>query len=456
MKSYIIKRNNITPLVNKAMKIDLEIKPLSFDTETLKGELIQPTMDPDSVREMTNKSGTLSDCINAFSEDIILKGVVTFKDADEELENFYTDENLLELFYAIKDYIKHGYGVCEVIYKDNKPYSLKQIPAYTCRPVRRETSRDSQGNSVYSYYVQQVDPNQSSKKQEFRVSRYDYDGDDVNLPEVLWLGKGEESDWYDKPIFFSKYNDIVLDVAISILDVENIESGNLITGVLTFAGDIDEDFEEELEKEISETGNGVLTLIVRNKNPIPGQDSKPPLINFNKLDRDNGETLATKQKTAQDMILQSFKMPPTRLGRLDDKESMNSNKSQNVWDIYTGTVSTSQMILQLMINEFNKKKFEKNNPITFAKPSFYDETSEKSKEIREDAKVGLLAYDEAIKALSDLQPELAIDLSRVENDPALKERYYNGKILGQDNENETEVLDRLDESLNDAKFSQQE
>ncbi|MDR1018657.1 MAG: hypothetical protein LBM02_08160 [Lachnospiraceae bacterium] len=452
MKVMLLQHTENHPLVNKSMIMESP-KPSQFPIEKMKGDLIEPLIEPTSVKEMINKSGTLADGISAFAEDIILNDIV-FTDENEKLTQFYNAKNKLELSYAVEDWVTYGYGALELLHDESgkELKKFKQIPADTCRVKKvKNAEKDEQGNDTYSYYC--VQSNEKKQQTTFRFSHKQYTDDDIEkYREVLWFGGGSESDWYNKPLFLSKYNDLLIDVGINVLKKDDVVSGNQLSGIFTVAGtNIDENFEEELETNITDNGKGVLSLVIRS-DAIPGTDNKPPEVNFIKLDKSGADDLDNQQDKAQKAILQSFKMPPTRLGRLDDTESMASNKSDNVWNIYTKTVQKSQMIIQIFIDTFNENKFEITSPCEISTPIFYDETANKSQEIRDTAKDAFLDYETAILALAKLHPEWNIDIGAVKKDPVLKARYFNGVLLGSNNE-PVDTIQNLDDKIDELRSS---
>ena len=111
-----------------------------------------------------------------------------------------------------------------------------------------------------------------------------------------------------------------------------------------------------------------------------------------------------------------------------EKESMNSNKSDVIYEVYTKSLENEQMPFEIQVNKFNRKYFNYTGVCNIETPIFSDK-----KEIEVDLILklfnnGMLTIGQSINAISILYPHL--DMNVDEENPLYQDRFYNGNLLG--------------------------
>ena len=112
----------------------------------------------------------------------------------------------------------------------------------------------------------------------------------------------------------------------------------------------------------------------------------------------------------------------------DVTESMNSNKSNTIYEIYTKSLENEQLPFEIEINKFNKKYFDYEGIVDIETPIFSDKKDVEINTILTLFNNGLITLGEAIKAVSVYYPALQLEYS--DSNPIYDERFYNGRILG--------------------------
>ena len=108
---------------------------------------------------------------------------------------------------------------------------------------------------------------------------------------------------------------------------------------------------------------------------------------------------------------------------------MNSNKSDTIWEIYTISLNYEQYSNELLIEEFNNLFFDIDCPVEMETPIFTDKEQISLDNINKLFDKGLLTLGQAISALKLIKKDLDLDKVDV-NAPCMNERFYNGNLLG--------------------------
>ena len=112
----------------------------------------------------------------------------------------------------------------------------------------------------------------------------------------------------------------------------------------------------------------------------------------------------------------------------DVKESMNSSKTDAIWEIYTKELISLQRVYEGIINKFNFKYFRIETVVDIEVPVFSDKKQIELTTAKDLFNNGLLTLNQALMIVKNYYPELDI-----EEDRLLDGRYYNGQVLGMAN-----------------------
>ena len=360
--------------------------------------ILYPPINPSTAKYFYQNSPILYKCIHALVEDIIL-GELTCEDV--EIERFWKN-NQDELFYLCIDYILFGYACGEILEDKDKQkiIAIKQIPADTVKLIRENDScyvkQIINGNSV----VLSI----SGEVYDERVMRRDVVGN------CIWLGGDERYAHYCLPRWYSSRNQIASNIVISDLNIDNIQNGNLLSGVLAISGgrqlpfDDNITFEEKLKDQFGNVGTGLAVCYVENGNRDHELDMK-----YINLTNNNYSYIKTIYDDNEQSILECFFMPKIRLLNNEGKESMNSNKSETLWKIYLRSCYNIQSNFLDFIKTFNKLYFGKYVKIDIALPTFEDETTTVIQNVEKLMNLGLMNKKQAIEYINQQNSDFKLE-----------------------------------------------
>ena len=429
--------------INKA-QIKEAISPKSSKLDTTGfTTVIQPIVPVNIAKNLILQNNRLDKCIRILAQDVILNDF-TFLSEDEKEDdhdriiNFW-QENKDEIFKQGQEYYAYGFGASEVIFDDEGyPVKLFQIPSETLF-----ISQETNPNGGYSYYaIQKV----NGKSLKMRLSRFKYGPEDDDLPVCMWWGKGRTSEFYEIPYWIPAFNSISAKVALDELNAKKINEGNLLSGILTVVAPPlrkgEETVEETLQDQMKAAGTGILTL------QLTQFDEDVPLdVKYIPITESNYDYLSDLSKECDQDILACFSIPKVRLMIDDVTESMNSNKSDTIYEIYTKSLAAEQLPFENEINRFNQRYFNYDGVVDIEVPIFADKKETEISSILKLFDKGILTLGETINAIKPYYPSLDIQFN--EANPIYNERYYNGNLLGieentDDDFNELSVGELLD------------
>ncbi len=372
------------------------------------------------------QNNRLDKCIRILAQDVILNEITYLTDEESEIEETvakFWKNNINELYKQLQEFYSYGFGASEIIFDEETglPIKLYQIPAETLF-IKQDSNRDG----TYSYYaIQKVDGKSDVK---MKLSRFQYDEEDKDLPTCFWLGGGKTSEYYEIPYWLPAFNSISAKVALDELNAKKINEGNLMSGILVirrppaFEGQ-KEETKNDLEEQMNDAGTGILTLDLESFNT-----DIPLEVQYVPISEQNYSYLSELADRCDDDILACFSIPKVRLMIDDVTESMNSNKSDTIYEIYTKSLENEQLPFEIEINKFNRKYFKYNGVVDIETPIFSDKKDVEVGSILNLFNNGILTLGETIKAISLYYPKLELEYN--ESNPLFSERYYNGRPLG--------------------------
>ena len=413
---------------------------------------IEPLIPVSVAKNLILSNDLLYTCIETQAQDIILNEIKILdndlQNVNNQINDFWNTENMYELYLAVQDRISYGYGALEIIFNNmGLPVGLKQISAET---ITISVEQDRYNLNKQSYYCLY---NNGTSHEKMKLSRFDYTPEDDMLKTVLWLGGGRVSDFYDIPCWLPAFNKISADALLDELNAKKINEGNLISGILTVISPpmnkpiIDEEtgevttvtgkeqIENTLKDQMTEAGTGILTLHLQQLTA-----ELPLNVQYIPITEQNYDYLRNLAEDCDNSILRLFKVPKVRLMIDDVKESMNSSKTDAIWEIYTKELISLQRIYETIITDFNTKYFRVETIIDIEVPVFSDKKQIELTTAKDLFNNGLLTLNQALMIIKNYYPELDI-----EEDKLLDGRYYNGQVLGMANYEEEVTNNDLEE-----------
>ncbi len=420
---------------------------------------IRPLIDVIDADKIINNSPLLYKTIRVLAQDTILNNytlnipdVLDEGVGDDELRRFngfWNDKNKFQLYMAVTEYYKYGYAALEVRYGgDGYPVQLEQIPALSIR-IRIQHF----DGLKFCYIEQQINDDvkllRISHSDESKGTDYSYLDergiDDGSVGVAIWIGGGTINSWYSMPYWTSAKTSILTSIYIDELNYQKLSQGNVPSGVLLFEGNYrkrqgTESFENQLKRQLHNAGSGTAMIYLEGITP----DSKID-TNYIKLEDDNYAYLSELKKECIGIILESFGVPKVRLMIDDITESMNSNKSDTIYEIYNKSIASEQVIFKEIINDFNEDELDITYDCVMDTPEFNDKTSVKITTIISLFEEGLLTLGQTVEYLSRLLPEVNFD-SLMDSDEMKLSRYYKGSLLGSQDAMSPIQVDGIDET----------
>lgn len=422
------------PVLNQSLEIaksqiKSELSPVTQKEDGHYKLRIDPFVPCSIAESLILQNNRLDKSIRILAQDVILNEFTYLSEEESEMEEtvrkFWMD-NINELYKQIQEYYSYGFGVSEIIFdKNGLPKKLYQIPAKTVFIHEERSTDELTGEQISSYYaIQQVVGKEDVK---MRLSRYNYTEEDDELPVCFWIGGGKTSEFYDIPYWLPAFNSISAKVSLDELNAKKINEGNLLSGILTVIRpptmNGEESVDDTLETQMSEAGTGIMTLELQSFNTEIPFDVK-----YIPISESNYQYLSDLSERCDEDILACFSIPKVRLMIDDTSESMNSQKSNTIYEIYTKALENEQLPFEIQINKFNRKYFDYNGVIDIKTPIFSDKKEIEVQSILQLFNNGILTLGETIKAISVLYPHLELTVD--EFNPLYHDRYYNGNLLG--------------------------
>lgn len=351
--------------------------------------ILYPPINPSTAKYFYQNSPILFKCINALSEDLTLGEISS---NNKEIRDFWFN-NQDELYYLCKDYLLYGYGCAEILkdLESDKTVAIKQIPADTIKLIKYNDS----------VYVQQsINGKRTTLTIHGEIYNVDNMRDDVE-GTCIWIGGDEGYKHFSLPKWYSARHQIATNIVISELNIDNINNGNLLSGVLAISGgrqitiEGDISFEEKLKRQFSNVGTGLAVTYVENGNR--DQELEMEYIN---LTNNNYDYIRRIYEDNEQSILECWFMPKLRLLNNENRESMNSNKSEIIWNIYLRSCNNIQSNYLTPIHRFNRYFFKTKDKLNIALPTFEDQTSVVVNNAKILMELGLMSKKDAIEYIN--------------------------------------------------------
>ena len=319
-------------------------------------------------------------CSQILAEDTIMNDI-TLKPVDEEttksnLEQIqkYLLDNIDEFYNMAVDYNYSGFGAMEIT-QDNTQFTLKQLPSNTLDVVQV-----TEKNNKF-YFLRQT---LNGRTYYYRIIGEDYTNfinlRNFELSDAILMGGDNFYLFYSEPRYMSIRKKIFAQIAIETENYEKVSKGNIAKGLLHVplpqqlgtphqfdeaGNEIYVPSEEEvISEELQQGANGIAVVFTRSENPIP--------FEFIKIEDDNETYLENYQKQCEEAVLNVYRIPLARLMINTEKESMNSNKTQAIWEIYTLSLKQEQKIWKQLIKELIYALYQIDVQVDMTTPDFSD------------------------------------------------------------------------------------
>ena len=388
--------------VQKSIANNLQNKNLfqsdNKDTADNVIELKPPIPMKDCLFVFENSSHVAKSC-RILAADIIYNDITLTLDQIEEPSehlvnqvntiNTFIHDNIDELYNLAVDYYYAGWCAMEYTW-NNVRFKLKQIPIHSCKIIRVQIH----GSPVY-LLKQQI----NSTINYFKIMGETYPDDllyyaDQKLGYASLIGGDNIYQFFSLPKWVQDYKKILTEIAISSSDYKTVSNGNISSGVLNInlepqlkppiqydpaTGEvIPQDKIKSREDIISEelqSANGGTAVIFTESN-------RPVTMDYVTLANSNHQYLSDLSLKCQQAVLNDYNIPLVRLMINTEKESMNSDKTKSIWEIYTLNLQNEQKPFKQFIRELIEELYSIPVNVEISTPIFSD---------RREIEVGLIS-----------------------------------------------------------------
>ena len=359
-------------------------------------------------------SGHVAKCSRILADDIIYNDItLTLNGIDDPSEsevnqvkkiNDFLNDNIDEIHNMAIDYNYAGWGACEYIW-NNVRFKLKQIPIHTCKVIKTTVH----GTDVY-LLKQQI----NSRVNFFKIMGEEYPDDFLHfnnqkLGYASLLGGDNIYQFFSLPVWLQDYEEILTEIAIAASDYRTVSNGNISSGILNInlepqiAPPIEYDengnpkpitSREQVISEELQSANGGTAVIFTESN-------RPLTLDYVSLANSNHSYLSDLGTKCQDAVLNDYNIPKIRMMINTDKESMNSDKSKSIWEIYTLNLKNKQKPYKQWIAELIDELYSLDVDVDITTPIFSDRREIEVKLLSDAWNNGALTLKQFITGLAE-------------------------------------------------------
>ena len=362
-------------------------------------------------------SSHVAKCCRILADDIMYNDItLTLNSLEDPSEsevnqvkkiNDFLNENIDELHNLAIDYFYAAWGACEYTW-NNTRFKLKQIPIHTCKVVRVTV----QGQDLY-LLKQQI----NSKTKYFKIMGEDYPDNFIHynnqkLGHASLIGGDNIYQFFGLPRWEQDYEKILTEIAIASSDYRTVSNGNISSGVLNinlepqlkppiqYDGegnvipiDKQQSREEIISKELQSANGGTAVIFTESNRPIN--------LDYVSLANTNHSYLSDLGTKCEEAVLNVYNIPRIRLMINTDKESMNSDKTKSIWQIYGLNLKNEQKPFKQYISELIYELYTLDVNVDISTPIFSDMREMEVKLLSDAWNNGALTLKQYITGLSE-------------------------------------------------------
>lgn len=451
--------------IEKSISNNLKNKKLfqseKQDTATQGVELKPPIPMRDCLYVFENSSH-VAKCCRILASDIIYNEITlipTTEEPSEKLTNNITaikkmlDENIDELYNIAVDYYYAGWCAMEYVW-DNTRFSLKQLPIHTCSIIR--TNIPGQEGEVY-LLKQKI----NSTTRYFKIMGEQYPDNFVNyqnqpLSNVSLIGGDNIYAFFSLPRWVQNYKKILTEIAIASSDYRTVSNGNISSGILNINLEPQqavpltydeqgnpiqkESRQEAITREITGASGGTAVIFTESNRPVT--------LDYVGLTNNNQSYLSELGLQCQQAVLNDYNIPLVRLMINTDKESMNSDKTKSIWEIYTLNLQNEQRIFKIFIAELIYDLYSLPVTVDIGTPIFSDRREIEVKILSDAWNDGALTLGQYTTGLSEYLNVIDINDYDFNKNPEIWQYRKIPELSTDINPDELALLDEIEEQLN--------
>lgn len=355
---------------------------ISYDSRKLDDSLsiiVKPPLEQKTMEYIIKNSSMVRKCSDILAKDILYNNIEI-----EAYPHWYYN-NREELYYLGLDYYCTGYAICRIT-DDEK--NIQQIPSVTCVVIRDNDD----------YYLKQA-----LNGKWFYYNIYGVTEDPKYEETVYMIGGDNLYSFYTLPKYFNCKEEVFTDILLSERNFKHVENNFIPISLLRF--NLAPNFDNEENKrvitdEMKSAEGGTAVLFTENETK---QD-----IDYIRLEDSSINDTIKLNGQAERSILNMYNIPLERLLINENKESMNSNKFSNIWEIYINNLRAESKVWLNFITDL--LELDSDDEIIIDFPVFSDNKSTELENIIKLWTNNLIPYGTAINMLREHYPELDVGL----------------------------------------------
>lgn len=367
------------------------------------------------------ESSHVANCCRILASDIIYNTITltpATENPDEHIVNQvnkineYLNKNSEELRNLLIDYLYAGWGALEYAW-NNTEFKLQQVPIHTCSIIQVEV------NNTQVYLLNQQINNSTNF---FKIMGEDYPPEfntynNQPLSNVALLGGDNIYQFFSLPRWINSRDEILTEIAIKKGDYKTVVNGNIASGVLMInlepqlakPVEYDDEGKPVPQKPREEVMNNELKASNGGTAVLYNESNRQTTMDYVKLTNDNQGHLSELKVTAKESVLNDYNVPKTRLMDNTEKESMNSDKTKSIWEIYTINLQDEQKPVKIFISELLYELYSIQIEVNISTPIFSDRRETEIKLHSTAWNDGALTLEQYITALADYLPVINLN-----------------------------------------------
>ena len=367
------------------------------------------------------ESSHVANCCRILASDIIYNTITltpATENPDEHIVNQvnkineYLNKNSEELRNLLIDYLYAGWGALEYAW-NNTEFKLQQVPIHTCSIIQVEV------NNTQVYLLKQQINNSTNF---FKIMGEDYPPEfntynNQSLGNVALLGGDNIYQFFSLPRWINSCDEILTEIAIKKGDYKTVVNGNIASGVLMInlepqlakPVEYDDEGKPVPQKPREEVMNNELKASNGGTAVLYNESNRQTTMDYVKLANDNQGHLSELKVTAKESVLNDYNVPKTRLMDNTEKESMNSDKTKSIWEIYTINLQDEQKPVKIFISELLYELYSIQIEVNISTPIFSDRRETEIKLHSTAWNDGALTLEQYITALADYLPVINLN-----------------------------------------------
>lgn len=467
-------------MIIKGELVDVDLASIKKSiAENLKDEDIFKSENEDTANNYTELKPPIpmKDCLYVFKEsshvahccrilaDDLIYNTITLTPAEENPDekilnqvntiNKYLNKNLDEIHNLWIDYGYAGWGALEYVW-NNTEFKLQQIPIHTCTIIRIKV----QGEEVY-LLKQKINSTTSYFKimgETYPENFNRYDG--KALSDAALVGGDNIYQFFSLPPWIQHYDEVLTEIAIKKSDYKTVSNGNISSGILNInlepqtgqpirydpkTGEtiVEEKTRQEVITDEIKSSKGGTAVIFTESN-------RPTNMDYVGLTNNNQTYLSDLKKDTQLVVLNDYNIPLVRLMINTEKESMNSNKTQSIWEIYTLNLQNKQKTPKQFIHELLYELYRMDIDVAITTPIFSDRRETEVKLLSDTWNSGALTLKQYITGLSEFINVIDLNDYDFTKNPEIWEYRKIPELTMSLSESDLALIEEVERQLNEA------